>query len=137
MSVGDTRCAHVLIRYLHLSVTLGDVARPELEISVRHESDNAVVTLAGEIDIGTAPRVTAAVEDVLEDQPVRVILDMSSVTFCDSQGLGTLVVLNRAATRSRSVLVLSHLNEFLDRLLQVTGLYNAFTIQGGNGTRVN
>jgi anti-sigma B factor antagonist len=110
------------------------VARPELDISVRHESDNAVVTLTGELDIGTAPRLTAAVETALDKSPVRVILDMSAVTFCDSQGLGTLVVLNRAATRSRSVLVLSDLTDFLERLLHVTGLHQAFTIQGGNGT---
>lgn len=86
------------------------------------------MTLAGEIDIGTAPRLTAAVEDALDANPTRVVLDMGSVTFCDSQGLGTLVVLNRAATRSRSLLVLSELTDFLDRLLRVTGLHSAFEI---------
>lgn len=96
---------------------------------MRHEADKALVTLAGEIDIGTAPRLTAAVEEALESNPVRVELDMSGVTFCDSQGLGTLVVLNRTATRSRSVLVLAELTDFLDRLLHVTGLHQAFTIQ--------
>ncbi|MGH8794954.1 MAG: STAS domain-containing protein [Stackebrandtia sp.] len=107
------------------------MGRPDLDIAVRHESDKAVVTLAGEIDIGTAPRLTAAVEDALDASPTRVVLNMSAVTFCDSQGLGTLVVLNRAATRSRSLLVLSDLTDFLDRLLQVTGLHSAFTIQDG------
>lgn len=96
---------------------------------MRHESNRAVVTLAGELDIGTAPRLTAAVETALESQPTRIVLDMSAVTFCDSQGLGTLVVLNRAATRSRSILVLAELTDFLDRLLHVTGLHQAFTIQ--------
>ncbi|MFD0557826.1 anti-anti-sigma factor [Stackebrandtia endophytica] len=110
------------------------MGRPDLDISVRHESDRAVVTLAGEIDIGTAPRLTAAVENALEAQPLRVILDMSKVTFCDSQGLGTLVVLNRTATKSRSVLVLDNLTEFLDRLLHVTGLHQAFTISGETKT---
>lgn len=105
-----------------------------MDISVRHESDRAVVTLAGEIDIGTAPRLTAAVENALEAQPLRVILDMSKVTFCDSQGLGTLVVLNRTATKSRSVLVLDNLTDFLDRLLHVTGLHQAFTISGETKT---
>ncbi|HZE42085.1 MAG TPA: STAS domain-containing protein [Stackebrandtia sp.] len=99
---------------------------------MRHESDIAVVTLTGEIDIGTAPRLTAAVETALESTPLRVILDMSGVTFCDSQGLGTLVVLNRAATRSRSVLVLSDLTDFLNRLLTVTGLHSAFTIDASS-----
>lgn len=99
---------------------------------MRHDSDEAVVTLHGEIDIGTAPRLTAAVEGALDSSPLRVVLDMSGVTFCDSQGLGTLVVLNRTATRSRSVLVLAELTDFLDRLLQVTGLHQTFTINGSS-----
>ena len=95
------------------------------------------MTLTGELDIGTAPRLTAAVEKALEAKPVRVVLDMSAVSFCDSQGLGTLVVLNRAATRARSVLVLGDVTEFLDRLLHVTGLHQAFTIGPVNGDGTN
>lgn len=102
---------------------------PELGIAVRHESDETIVELAGEIDIRTVTRLTAAVEDALTATPARLVLDMGDVTFCDSQGLGTLVVLNRAATRSRSVLVLSNLTDFLDRLLNVTGLRQAFLVR--------
>ncbi len=110
-------------------VTLIDVMRPELTISVRRDSEETVVALAGEIDIGTAPRLVTAVENALSDNPSRLILDLEKVTFCDSQGLGTLVVLNRAATRARSSLVLINVGDFLSRLLEVTGLRQAFTIR--------
>jgi len=103
--------------------------RPELTISVRRDSEETVVALAGEIDIGTAPRLVTAVENALSDNPSRLILDLEKVTFCDSQGLGTLVVLNRAATRARSSLVLINVGDFLSRLLEVTGLRQAFTIR--------
>ncbi|MGA8116183.1 MAG: STAS domain-containing protein [Actinocatenispora sp.] len=103
--------------------------RPDLDISVRHEPDETVVALVGEIDIHTVSRLVTAVEESLADGPSRLLLDMGEVTFCDSQGLGTLVVLNRTATRARSSLVLTNVGAFLDRLLEVTGLRNAFTIR--------
>ncbi len=109
-------------------VRLTDV-RPDLDISVRHGSEETVVALAGEIDIHTVPRLVTAVEDSLANGPSRLLLDMGEVTFCDSQGLGTLVVLNRTATRARSSLVLTNVGSFLDRLLEVTGLRHAFTIR--------
>jgi anti-anti-sigma factor len=100
-----------------------------LDISVHHEPEETVVALAGELDIGTVSRLRTAVDEALSDSPSRLVLDMGSVTFCDSQGLGTLVVLNREVTRARSSLVLTNVSDFLDRLLKVTGLHQAFTIR--------
>ncbi len=104
--------------------------RPELDISVRHDADETVVALTGEIDIGTVPRLVSAVESALaESNTGRLVLDMKHVTFCDSQGLGTLVVLNRTATRARSSFVLANVGDFLERLLDVTGLKQAFVLR--------
>lgn len=103
--------------------------RPDLDISVHRAPEETVVTLAGEIDIHTVSRLVAAVEDGLEEGTSRLLIDMGKVTFCDSQGLGTLVVLNRTATRARSSLVLTNVGAFLTRLLEVTGLRQSFTIR--------
>lgn len=103
--------------------------RPDLDISVRHEPEETVVALAGEIDIHTVSRLVTTVEESLEHGSSRLLLDMGKVTFCDSQGLGTLVVLSRTATRARSSLVLTNVGPFLDRLLEVTGLRHSFTIR--------
>lgn len=109
------------------------MVRPELDISVRQDAGDTIVALRGEIDIGTVSRLTDAVEHALVESPDRLILDMEKVTFCDSQGLGTLVVLNRAAARARTSLVLANLGDFLSRLLTVTGLRQAFVIRDGDG----
>ncbi|MBG6139424.1 anti-anti-sigma factor [Longispora fulva] len=103
---------------------------PELDISVRHDTSETVVALIGEIDISTVSQLSAAVEKALVDTPAsRLILDLEKVTFCDSQGLGTLVVLNRAAARSQHALILVNVGDFLHRLLDVTGLKQAFYIR--------
>ncbi|MEV3938504.1 STAS domain-containing protein [Glycomyces sp. NPDC049804] len=101
----------------------------KLDISVYREANETIVVLTGEIDLHTAPRLSAAVDAALADDPVRVVLDMQGVTFCDSRGLGTLVILARAAARSRAVLVLANLGDFLKRLLAVSGIGEHFVIR--------
>jgi anti-sigma B factor antagonist len=105
------------------------VTHQKLDISVYREANETIVVLTGEIDLHTAPRLSAAVDAALVEDPVRVVLDMRGVTFCDSRGLGTLVILSRAAARSRAVLVLANLGDFLKRLLAVSGIGEHFVIR--------
>jgi anti-sigma B factor antagonist len=104
------------------------VERPELFISVTQSPSEAVVRLTGEIDLSNVSALSAAVGDLLAEHAPRVVLDMSGVTFCDSQGLGTLVVLSRRATMAQSCLVLTNVGDFLIRVLDITGLRPALMI---------
>jgi anti-sigma B factor antagonist len=104
------------------------VERPELSISVSRLPSEAVLSLAGEIDLSTAPRLSSVIGELLKETPPRVVLDMTGVTFCDSQGLGTLVVLSRKATLAQSCLVLTNVGDFLLRVLDITGLRPALMI---------
>ena len=99
-------------------------------MSVRRAPTETVVSLAGEIDMSTVQRLATAVDEVLASEPsARVVLDLAGVTFCDSQGLGTLVVLSRKATMAQSYLVLVNVGAFLIRVLDITGLRGALMIQ--------
>ena len=103
--------------------------RTELSIDVRRTTAETVVSLAGEIDLSTVGRLSNMVSEVLASEPPpRVVLDMTGVTFCDSQGLGTLVVLSRKASMSQSCLVLTKVADFLLRVLDITGLRPALMI---------
>jgi len=57
------------------------------------------------------------------------VLDFAGVTFCDSQGLSTLISLNRDFVAAGSTLVLSNVGDFMGRLLEITGLRAAFTVE--------
>lgn len=102
--------------------------RPELSIAVERVPDEVVFHLAGEIDVLTVAKLSAMVNDTLLEPPSRIVLDMSGVTFCDSQGLGTLVVLSRKAQHARTVLALANVGDFLLRVLDITGLRSALMI---------
>jgi len=73
-------------------------------------------------------KLSAMVNEEIVDPPARIVLDMAGVTFCDSQGLGTLVVLSRKAQHARSVLALANVGDFLLRVLDITGLRSALMI---------
>jgi anti-anti-sigma factor len=104
------------------------VERPELSIEVRRSPSESVVSLTGEIDLSSAARLSSTITDLFSEPTSRVVLDMTGVTFCDSQGLGTLVVLSRKATMAQSYLVLINVGDFLLRVLDITGLRPALMI---------
>ncbi|MGI5211453.1 STAS domain-containing protein [Plantactinospora sp. CA-290183] len=108
--------------------------RAELTIGVQRTADEVILRLAGEIDMLTAAQLSNAVNEVLGEAPNRIVLDLSDVTFCDSQGLGTLVVLSRKASHAQSLLVLTNVGEFLLRVLDITGLRSALMIRNGQAT---
>ncbi|MEV0806434.1 STAS domain-containing protein [Micromonospora sp. NPDC050200] len=103
--------------------------RAELSITVHRTGDEVVLRLAGEIDMLTAGQLSAVVNEVLADPPPRIVLDLGGVSFCDSQGLGTLVVLSRKASHAQTLLVLSNVGDFLLRVLDITGLRSALMIR--------
>ncbi|WP_433797370.1 STAS domain-containing protein [Actinoplanes sp. CA-252034] len=103
--------------------------RPELSITVQRAPDEVTIQLAGEIDVLTVTELSTVVNElVVDDQLNRIVLDMSGVTFCDSQGLGTLVVLSRKAQHAQIVLALANVGDFLMRVLDITGLRSALMI---------
>ncbi|MEV4275961.1 STAS domain-containing protein [Actinoplanes xinjiangensis] len=103
--------------------------RPELSIAVQRAPDEVTIQLTGEIDVLTVTELSTVVNElVVDDQLNRIVLDMSGVTFCDSQGLGTLVVLSRKAQHAQIVLALANVGEFLMRVLDITGLRSALMI---------
>lgn len=102
--------------------------RPELSIAVQRAPDEVVIHLAGEIDVLTVVELSTVVSGLLGEPPSRIVLDMAGVTFCDSQGLGTLVVLSRKAQHARTVLALANVGDFLLRVLDITGLRSALMI---------
>ena len=102
--------------------------RPELSITVQRAPDEVTYHLAGEIDVLTVAQLSTLVNEELSEPPARIVLDMAGVTFCDSQGLGTLVVLSRKAQHARTVLALANVGDFLMRVLDITGLRSALMI---------
>ncbi|GAA1367002.1 STAS domain-containing protein [Streptomyces beijiangensis] len=88
----------------------------------RHDTQNrALVTLAGEIDLDSAPLVRESLARCLRDG-IRVIdVDVTAVTFCDCSGLNTFLHALLNATAVGGSLHLHFPSPALERLFALTG----------------
>jgi anti-sigma B factor antagonist len=100
----------------------------ELDIQIDQSQDMCVVTLAGEVDVYTAPRLKEKLVSAIEGGCSNVVIDMESVGFIDSSGLGVLVsALRRARERDGSVRLVCTRDNIL-KILRITGLDKVFPI---------
>jgi anti-sigma B factor antagonist len=87
------------------------------------------VTISGEIDLYTAPRLHSELAALLaEGMPARVVIDMSGVEFCDSTGMNVLLSCLRRARERGGELEIADPKPAVRKILQVTGLDSVFTL---------
>ena len=102
--------------------------RADLRVSVAHDGGDTVVALAGQLDLSTVGKLSETVHEVLTHKPSRIVVDLADLSFCDSLGLGTLVVLSRAARARSTYLTLRNPSAFFTRMLEVTGLHEGLSV---------
>jgi anti-sigma B factor antagonist len=90
--------------------------------------DCAVLRVAGEIDLYTAPELRERVIRLIDDGIRHVIADLRDVDFLDSTGLGALVgSLKRLRLREGSLELVTSGGRIL-QIFQITGLTRAFAL---------
>jgi len=98
---------------------------PQLVLETTRIGDHDVIVAAGEIDLASAPRVESAIENFV-GQPV--ILDLRRVEFMDSAGLKVLLNQRLRLEESGGDLRLVVGGGAVVRLLELTGVTDAFSI---------
>ena len=92
------------------------------------QGDRSVLAVSGEVDIATVERLLTAAHLCLDDPASTCEVDLRGVTFIDSSGLGALVRIRNAAHERDKQLLLTHVPASVTRLLEVTGLTEAFGV---------
>lgn len=97
---------------------------------VRTERDDgtAVVTVAGQADLHTAPELREAIGDAIDRGNHRLVVDLSEATFVDSMTLGVLLGALRRMTAIDGRLVIVCPDPHLQRVFQITSLDRVLTL---------
>jgi anti-sigma B factor antagonist len=101
----------------------GDVP---LRIDVDHSADRPTFTLAGELDMLTAPQLTSRVLRMIQHCAADLALDVRRLEFCDSSGLAALVRL--AQQLDGGALTIIGPRPVVRRLLDVSGMIEVFVV---------
>jgi len=99
------------------------------EIKTDEFGDDAyVISLAGEVDLYTAPEFKQQLLDVISQGGKNVIVDFSDTTFIDSTTLGVLVGGVKRLRMNDGQLSLVCSDRNITKIFEITGLDRVFTI---------
>ena len=99
-----------------------------LQINSEKAGDVTVLTCAGEIDLGSAPQLREVLAPIFNEAKPRLLVDLSSVGFMDSTGIGIMVnALNRVREKSGAC-AFCGAGPRVHRILQIAGLINALPL---------
>src|SRR5437660_608014 len=109
--------------WVRVFLEVKNMAMTTLELEVDRKADWQVLTVRGEVDVTTTPRVRAQLIALLSDGTPQLIVDLEGVDFLDSSGLGALVAaLKLARSRSGELRVVCEHQRSVRKVLEVTGL---------------
>ena len=94
----------------------------DLDVETGSIDGAALLTLRGEIDVYTAPRLRQAILELVDGGATRIVVDMEKVDFLDSTGLGVLVGgLKRVKMKEGSLSIVTTQDKIL-KIFDITGL---------------
>ena len=100
----------------------------DLSLTTRTEGDRTVLSVGGEIDVYTAPKLREQLVDLVNSGQYHLVVDMEGVEFLDSTGLGVLVGgLKRVRAHDGSLRLVCTQERIL-KIFRITGLTKVFPI---------
>jgi anti-anti-sigma factor len=100
---------------------------PTLTVHVEDRAPGTtIVSLAGELDLSTVPRLEDALLEQIE-QRAAVMLDLSQLSFIDSSGIGVLMRARQIANGTPISLVIAPGSQ-VERIFEVAGVAQALSV---------
>jgi anti-anti-sigma factor len=100
-----------------------------LAIEVSDTGATSTLALAGELDLSTAAKLQAAIDEQVGRGRHRLVVDLAELTFCDSTGLTTFVRGNRDCTAKGGWLRLAGARGHVARVIGISGLLEVLAYQ--------
>jgi anti-anti-sigma factor len=92
-------------------------------------SGSCLLTLSGEVDMATSPKLVVAGREALRSGATRLSVNLTDVTFMDSSGLAALINLHRSAERAHGRLTVVCPEGPVRRLFAVSGTEAMFGLE--------
>jgi anti-sigma B factor antagonist len=99
-----------------------------LVLDSEDRGDLTVLTVAGEVDLYTAPRLKERLSELTGSGRSRLAVDLQGVEFMDSTGLGVLIGALKRCKEAGGTLALVGPREPVVKVLAITGLDKVFSI---------
>lgn len=130
--VSSCHIRELIDRRTNRGIAMQTTDAPGCSITGAQRGDELSITLVGEVDAASAPRITEFVKLEAQICPRRLVIELSAVTFVDSCGLALLVRAHRWVAGSGGQVVVRNANDQFLRLLDITGIDDLVTVEQGD-----
>ena len=100
-----------------------------LRIERSTDAHGVVLTLTGELDLESAPKLDRQIRAIEAENPGRLLIDLGGLQFMDSSGLAVIVRAGRSARDNGHGLILRRGSVQVQRLFELTGLLERFVFE--------
>jgi anti-anti-sigma factor len=94
----------------------------DFRIDVEKTGDRAVLSIAGDVDLATAPIVLNKIESLFREPIAALALDLAAVTFLDSSGIAALLKAHTLAVEHGVPIAFASVSPEVRRIVRSTGV---------------
>ncbi|WLR51060.1 anti-sigma factor antagonist [Bacillus tianshenii] len=100
-----------------------------LKVDIIHNDSQIEVSVFGEVDAYTAPKLRESLIPLTEEEGVDIFVNLAGVDYMDSTGLGVFIGALKSSRKHNSTLKLHGMTDRVERLFQITGLNEVMDIE--------
>lgn len=107
-----------------------------MDCQIRTDGSVSVLELNGDLDVGGAPAVQAALQQIMDEGGRFIVVDLADVPFMDSSGLGVFVAAYRRIKAQEGQMALVNTTPALRKVFQLTRTDRLFKLYDAVGDAV-
>lgn len=100
-----------------------------MDIKVERDGVQCRLTLTGAVDNTAAEQLKSAFEEICDEVPTEVRLDLSGVSTINSTGIGKILMLFKAVRKENGSLEITGISDNLREIFQLTRLDKVIPIR--------
>jgi len=85
-----------------------------------------VLALEGDVDLHVSPELAASLQDIVAGRPVRLVVDLSRVTYIDSSGLAVLIRAVNDVEAYGGTVMIAGAQQAVNTIIEASGLSRFF-----------
>jgi len=100
-----------------------------LSVHLYIKADTLFARLNGELDHHTSFQLRERINVLMEQYEIRnIVFNLKNLSFMDSSGIGVMLGRYNHVKRNQGMLVVCELNNTIEKIIQVSGLYKILVI---------
>ncbi len=104
-----------------------------MEITTHHQNTATIMAVSGRIDTATAPALEQAINQEIDHQNRRILLNFSQVSYISSGGLRVLLATAKKLKNPGDKFALCCLSAEVAKILRLAGFTSIFSISASEG----